>query len=136
MPIKAAKSINPFYAEWRECLQAHYQHVIRVQDWVTEPTLHGVLHDTGFEESEIEALRLEVLAEMGITPEVVLDLAPVEAEVTLEVELEIAVEVVEMVMEPPTAPEAEPVIAPIPEPESPPVPRVVPPKPVKQLSLF
>jgi hypothetical protein len=42
-----------FYEDWRACLRAHYMHVIRVSDKVTEPTLKKVLLRVGFSEGEI-----------------------------------------------------------------------------------
>ncbi len=45
-----------FYDNWRDCLRAHYMHVIRTQDHVTEPTLHGVLLRVGFNEDEIKEM--------------------------------------------------------------------------------
>jgi len=45
-----------FYENWRDCLRAHYMHVIRTQDRVTEPTLHGVLLRVGFSEDEIKEM--------------------------------------------------------------------------------
>lgn len=48
-----------FYQHWRACLREHYLHVIRTHDHITEPTLRGVLKETGFTDEEIEALREE-----------------------------------------------------------------------------
>ena len=45
-----------FYEDWRECLRAHYMHVVRTQDQITEPTLHGVLLRVGFSEDEIKEM--------------------------------------------------------------------------------
>lgn len=47
---------NPFYDEWRDCLRQHYRHVIRTHDDITEPTLRGVLHSTGFSDEDIDDL--------------------------------------------------------------------------------
>ncbi len=55
---------NIFADEWRECLRAHYKHVIRNNDHVTEPSLRVVMHQAGFDESELAELR--VLATMHI----------------------------------------------------------------------
>lgn len=52
-------SQNVFADEWRECLRAHYQHVIRVQDKVTEPSLTVVMHEAGFSDADLRALRLQ-----------------------------------------------------------------------------
>lgn len=49
---------NVFADEWRECLQAHYIHVIRNRDKVTEPSLTVVMHQAGFSDSELAQLRV------------------------------------------------------------------------------
>ncbi|MBI5668801.1 MAG: hypothetical protein HZC41_12410 [Chloroflexi bacterium] len=51
-------SENIFAEEWRACLQAHYMHVVRANDRVTEPTLRIVMHDAGFTEAELAELRV------------------------------------------------------------------------------
>lgn len=43
-----------FFEEWKSCLRAHYLHVVRINDQVTEPTLRRVLLDAGVSDSEIE----------------------------------------------------------------------------------
>jgi hypothetical protein len=45
-----------FYDNWRDCLRAHYMHVVHTQDAVTEPTLHKVLLSVGFTEDEIKEM--------------------------------------------------------------------------------
>lgn len=52
-----------FYQEWRECLRAHYLHVVRTDDPITEPTLRVVLLDAGIPQSEIDAWYHEALAQ-------------------------------------------------------------------------
>lgn len=47
-----------FADEWRACLQAHYMHVVRNNDRVTEPTLRIVMHDAGFSDAELAELRV------------------------------------------------------------------------------
>ncbi len=133
--IGTMASYNPFFNEWQECLRAHYQHVIRENDLVTEPTLHGVLLRTGFNEEQINRLRFEVLGEV---PE-----APVIEETMVEeiivVEEIIPQPVPEIIAEPVAAVEAAPESAPLPEeiiPEPEPPPVVAPKPPPKQLSLF
>jgi hypothetical protein len=49
---------NPFAEEWRECLRAHYMHVIRVRDRVTEPSLTVVMGQAGFSDAELAELRV------------------------------------------------------------------------------
>ena len=51
-------SENIFETEWRECLEAHYMHVIRTRDKVTEPSLTHVMHQAGFNASELAELRV------------------------------------------------------------------------------
>jgi hypothetical protein len=51
-------SSNPFAQAWRDCLQAHYMHVIRSADHVTEPTLTQVMQDVGFTEHDLTELRV------------------------------------------------------------------------------
>jgi hypothetical protein len=53
---------NVFADDWRECLQAHYMHVIRLKDKVTEPSLTVVMRDAGFNESELAELRVRATA--------------------------------------------------------------------------
>jgi hypothetical protein len=45
-----------FAEEWRACLRAHYQYVIRNEDKVTERTLVGVLHEVGFTDDDLSQL--------------------------------------------------------------------------------
>ena len=49
---------NIFEAEWRECLEAHYMHVIRTNDKVTEPSLSIVMHSAGFSDAQLAELRV------------------------------------------------------------------------------
>jgi hypothetical protein len=51
-----------FFDEWQACLRAHYVHVLRSDDSVTEPTLRHVLHQTGIADEELAALQAEGLA--------------------------------------------------------------------------
>jgi hypothetical protein len=138
-------SYNPFYTEWQECLKAHYQHVIRVDDQVTEPTLHGVLLDTGFTEDDIHRFRFEVLGEVAEI-ETSAEIAET-AQVVEATEMMIVASVAESVAVEPPTPEPEPAtpVAIVAPPEAPtPVieppatePRpALPPKPPAQLSLF
>jgi hypothetical protein len=47
-----SKSI--FADEWRDCLRAHFFHVVRTRDEITLPTLWEVLKGAGIDEAEIE----------------------------------------------------------------------------------
>lgn len=51
-----------FFDEWQACLRAHYVHVLRTNDSITEPTLRHVLHQTGITDEELAALQAEGLA--------------------------------------------------------------------------
>ncbi len=58
-----------FFEEWRACLRAHYQYVVRTEDTVTEPTLREVLKLSGISTEEIAALYEEARALGPLTPE-------------------------------------------------------------------
>jgi uncharacterized protein YqgV (UPF0045/DUF77 family) len=60
---------NPFADDWRDCLRAHYIHVVREQDTTNEGSLITVLRDTGFNDNEVWELRTAVLESIGIEPE-------------------------------------------------------------------
>ncbi|NWF70144.1 MAG: hypothetical protein HXY40_13750 [Chloroflexi bacterium] len=47
-----------FADEWRDCLRAHYMHVVRTQDTVTLKSLLSVMHEAGFGEDELRALQV------------------------------------------------------------------------------
>ncbi|MBN1965179.1 MAG: hypothetical protein JW910_11070 [Anaerolineae bacterium] len=47
-----------FADDWRDCLEAHYQHVIRIQDKITEPSLREVLLRVGFSEQQINEMAI------------------------------------------------------------------------------
>lgn len=51
-------SENIFANEWIECLEAHYVHVIRTKDHVTEPSLTIVMHSAGFSDKQLAELRV------------------------------------------------------------------------------
>lgn len=55
-----------FFDEWQACLHAHYVHVLRIGDVVTEPTLRHVLHQTGISDEELAALQAEGLASRSL----------------------------------------------------------------------
>ncbi len=48
-----------FADDWRDCLREQYKYVIRQQDHRTEATLTDVLHQVGFTDDELAALRLD-----------------------------------------------------------------------------
>ena len=49
---------NIFADEWHQCLEAHYMHVVRNNDRVTQPSLTLVMHQAGFSDSELAELRV------------------------------------------------------------------------------
>lgn len=51
-----------FFDEWQACLRAHYIHVLRANDTITERTLRGVLLQSGVTEAELAALHDRALA--------------------------------------------------------------------------
>jgi hypothetical protein len=57
--VSAKRSI--FFDEWQACLRAHYKTVIQQNDTITEPTLRGVLLQSGLTEDELRALAEEAL---------------------------------------------------------------------------
>lgn len=67
---------NPFYEEWRACLKSHYAFVIETQDVVTEPSLRGVLLETGFTDDEITRMRDEVQRGMILEPDAITAVQP------------------------------------------------------------
>ena len=52
-----------FFDEWQACLRAHYQHVVRIQDEITEETLRIVLLQSGMTEEDLRALAEEALSD-------------------------------------------------------------------------
>src|SRR6266852_7522058 len=56
---------NLFEQDWRNCLRAHYVHVIRERDVVNEESLITVLRQTGFSDDDINAIRAETAAALG-----------------------------------------------------------------------
>lgn len=51
--------MSPFREDWLACMRAHYTHVIRTSDTVTEKTLRGVLQTLGFSETELTQMYVE-----------------------------------------------------------------------------
>ena len=92
-------SENLFEQDWRDCLRAHYVHVIRERDLVNEESLITVLRQTGFTDDDISAIRSETAAALGW------DMQEVVAEVEAEVETPAS-------EEPPATPPESPADAP------------------------
>jgi hypothetical protein len=53
-----------FADDWVECLEAHYMHVIRINDKVTEPSLSIVMHSAGFSDAQLAELRVRATMHM------------------------------------------------------------------------
>jgi hypothetical protein len=108
---------SPFRDDWLACMRAHYAHVIRTNDTVTERTLRGVLLSVGFSESELTEIYVtasmhvdQVGADFTPDPAVIEALAQQAAEIiaqppeavtqeTLEILAEAAAEISEEVFE-------------------------------------
>jgi hypothetical protein len=61
-----------FFDAWQACLRAHYIHVIRTNDAVTEPTLRAVLLQSGLSEDDLHDLYQEALALGPLDPDAAL----------------------------------------------------------------
>ena len=71
---------NIFADEWMECLEAHYMHVIRINDKVTEPSLSIVMHSAGFSDTQLSELRVRATMHVDdVSPDFVPDLDVLEA---------------------------------------------------------
>lgn len=57
-----------FSDDWRDCLRAHYKHVIRTDDKVTEVTLRAVMREAGFSADELKALYVEATMHVDNMP--------------------------------------------------------------------
>lgn len=55
------RSRSLFFDDWQDCLRAHYVHVVRTQDTLTQPTLRQVLLNTGLSEDDLRALEAYAL---------------------------------------------------------------------------
>ena len=78
---------SPFASEWRDCLMAHYQNVLRNQDTLTEGTLLGVLQEVGFSEQELVHFKVQATMradDMG--PDFVPDMDALQAVASVAVE--------------------------------------------------
>lgn len=51
-------SENIFADDWVECLEAHYMHVVRTKDKVTEPSLSIVMRSAGFTDKQLAELKV------------------------------------------------------------------------------
>jgi hypothetical protein len=47
---------NPFADEWRECLLAHYRHILQCQEHKVEATLRQLLTSVGIDDERLIAL--------------------------------------------------------------------------------
>ncbi len=103
---------NPFAKDWRDCLEAHFVHVIRTHDHVTEPTLAHVLKQTGFSETQLAELKVRATMHVDDVPGdfvpdlAILDEAPAQPEARIFAVPEMPTQVAEPVDDPET-PELE-----------------------------
>lgn len=51
-----------FAQEWRDCLRAHYLHVVRSADRATEESLHPIMIKAGFTENQLKELYIQATA--------------------------------------------------------------------------
>jgi hypothetical protein len=58
-----------FSDEWRECLVAHYTHILRNNDHRTEHTLRGVMLDVGFTEDDLRHIYIAATAHVDHVPD-------------------------------------------------------------------
>src|SRR4051794_25470070 len=73
-------SENIFADEWMECLEAHYMHVVRINDKVTEPSLSIVMHSAGFSDAQLAELRVRTTMHVDdVSPDFVPDLDVLDA---------------------------------------------------------
>src|SRR5258708_14324155 len=56
--------ISLFEDDWKECLRAHYDYVVREHDDNNEGSLISVLVQTGFTQDEIDMMRAEKVASL------------------------------------------------------------------------
>lgn len=47
-------AVSPFSQDWRDCLKAHYTHVVRTEDHRTEKTLRAVLYECGYDDDALK----------------------------------------------------------------------------------
>lgn len=59
---------SPFADDWRDCLSAHYQFVVRNEDHVAARTLPGILHELGFSDSELAELAIRATMHIDDMP--------------------------------------------------------------------
>ena len=82
---------SPFAQDWRDCLRAHYQQVVRNEDHATERTLVGVLQKLGFEDTELGELKvLATLRDDELSPDFVPDLEVLTAEAVADIQQQAA----------------------------------------------
>jgi hypothetical protein len=55
-----------FDQDWRDCLRAHYEFVIREGDVENERSLVTVLLQTGFTQNEVNAMRAQIAEAIGL----------------------------------------------------------------------
>jgi hypothetical protein len=58
-----------FAEDWRDCLRAHYRHVVQQGDGTNEQSLRGVMYNVGFETDELKGLYIEASARADDVPD-------------------------------------------------------------------
>lgn len=57
---------NPFADDWRDCLKAHYEHVITAGDRLNQESLHQVLLTMGFEAQSLQEITVALGGEIPL----------------------------------------------------------------------
>jgi hypothetical protein len=76
-----------YFNDWQACLRAHYVHVIRTHDTVTEPTLRHVLLQTGLTDAELDAIAAEARGLTALPADTPFDAGAVDPETAAAAEV-------------------------------------------------
>jgi hypothetical protein len=76
---------NPFETEWRDCLRAHYLHVVKSGDVPTEHTLVSVMQQAGFSDADLVELRIRAtIRQDDVDEDFVPDFEAIEAQIAAQ----------------------------------------------------
>jgi hypothetical protein len=64
----AAPDDNPFFEEWRACLRAHFEYVLRENDTINRDSLYEVLLAVGFSEAQLVAAAEQIVGPGALPP--------------------------------------------------------------------
>jgi hypothetical protein len=92
-----------FADEWRDCLQAHYTHVVRENDLKTLESLKTVMHEVGFRDRDLREMLVVATAHVDDVAE---DFVP-DLDILQQAEQEDAPVVEEAPQDTPIAPAAQ-----------------------------